>query len=541
MNPAVRVAVFSALAMAGLATAEPSTLSQIELRSAITGQVTVRGTPVRGASVWAGSSPPGGPQSKGQDKTDANGQYRIANLSPGRYIVMVSAPPLALPQSDQFGREVTLDRSETRDGIDFALAPGGVITGRVSESNGSPVIGERINVVRMSEQGPRPFPATSDSAVTDDRGVYRVYGIPPGRYKVSIGQGSGSFFRDLDRGGGYYPLTYHPGELEESKAKVIELGEGAEVSGIDILVGARRRTFEASGRLVDAETGQPQAGINWGYAGNSTSVFGSKSDEGGGFRITGLAPGRYSAFAGCEADYYSDGVEFEITDRDVAGLEIRRHRGASISGKVVIEGVTDPVVLSKVTQISLGARNKRDSTGADVGADGSFYFCGLRPGKIEISGGSWRQAGFHLQRIERNGADLSEGINVTPGDHITDVRLVFTYATGVIRGQIRTEGFEMPAGVRFQVQVHLVAGASDDPVLHSDRSIERFWADTDDRGRFVVEGLAPGEYGVSAGSSFLSSPGARIPTIVPTTQRITVENGAESQVTLVLKQREPVK
>jgi hypothetical protein len=271
------------------------------------------------------------------------------------------------------------------------------------------------------------------------------------------------------------------------------------------------------------------------------SEFGSKSDANGGFRITGLAPGRYSAFAGCEGDYYSDGVEFEITDHDVTGLEIRRHRGASISGKVVVEGEADPALLSKITQISLAARNNRDSVGADVGTDGSFYFCGLRPGKLEISARSWRHPGFHLQRIERNGADLSEGIEVAPGDHVTDVRLVFIYATGVIRGQIRTEGFELPAAVRLQVRVRRAAGPSAGPNLHSNQAMERFPAQTDDRGRFIVEGLFPGDYEVSAGSGFSSSPGTRIPLMVPTTELVSVRNGAESAVILVLRPREPLK
>jgi hypothetical protein len=216
---------------------------------------------------------------------------------------------------------------------------------------------------------------------TDDRGAYRIYGLPPGRYKVSVGAGGGSRYRKLDYGQGYYPHTYHPNVQEESKAGIIEVAEGSEVSGVDIIVGQRLRTYEASGRILNAETGQPQPGIKWGYDGSAVSTFGTLSDEHGGFRITGLMPGRYSVFAGCEGDFHSGKVEFEVSDHNVNGLEIRRNPGASIHGKVVVEGSNDTAVLSKLRQVSLSARGKASYVNSHLEADGSFYFCGLQPGK----------------------------------------------------------------------------------------------------------------------------------------------------------------
>lgn len=513
---------FLSLASPSLTSGEHQSQSPTEPGGSIAGQVTLRGTPVQGVLVLVRSDPPtGGDFAAG--KTGPNGQYRITHLPAGSYSVAASALVLTSAEGrDQYGRRITLDRGETRENVDFSLIRGGAITGRVSEANGRPIIEEQVSIIALAAGRPQqPYYRASQMMSTDDRGVYRVYGLPPGRYKVSVGAGAGSLYRRLDQGQTYYPHTYHPGVTEEAKAGIVDLIEGGEVSGVDIVVGARARTFEASGRIVDAETGRPQPGINWGYGGNAMSTFGRQSDANGGFKITGLMPGRYSVFAGCEGDYYMDQVEFDLTDHDVTGLEITRHRGASISGKVVVDGVSDPAVLNKLNQVSMSA----GGVGSSIDPDGTYYFCGLRPGKIKISARTFLHGGFWLLRIERDGIDLRQGIEVSPGDHVTDVRIVLGCGTGVIRGQVTLSGTDLPQGVRMQIQAKRLG----------DEDIQLF-EETDERGRFVIEGLITGEYELSAGSSFSSSvPGARIPRMQPVTQRVTVTHGTESAATLVLK------
>lgn len=372
----------------------------------------------------------------------------------------------------------------------------------------------------------RPYSNNYQMMITDDRGVYHVYGLPPGRYKVSVGEGGGSSYRRLNYGQSYYPHTYHPDVQEESKAGIVEVAESGEVSGIDIKVGRRVRTYEASGRIVDAETRRPQPGIKWGYDGSAVSTFGAKSDETGGFEITGLIPGRYSVFAGCEGDFYSDKVEFEITDHDVTGLEIRRNHGASIRGKVVVEGMNDPATLGKLSQVSLIARDNAGNVNSSIEPDGSFYFCGLRPGRIKISALSFRQPGFWLLRVERDGLDLSDGIEVSPSVRLTGVRVVLAHMTGVIRGQVTIEGYELPQGVRLQISARR---------LSDEVTSGHLFAETDDRGRFAIEGLAPGEYELSVGATIVSGSDIRPPSMPPVKEKVIVTNGKESTVTLVLK------
>src|SRR5207253_4388149 len=99
---------------------------------------------------------------------------------------------------------------------------------------------------------------------TDDRGVYRIYGLPAGRYKASVGADSGQ--GTVSPGGrGYYPRTFYPDVNESARATVVDLGEGSEVSNVDIQVGRRADTYSVTGRVVDSETGLPIAGARVGY------------------------------------------------------------------------------------------------------------------------------------------------------------------------------------------------------------------------------------------------------------------------------------
>src|SRR5262245_15763774 len=431
--------------------------SQVESAASIAGRVTLRGEPVQGVLVFAMSAPPTGREQQPSTKTDADGHYRITNLAPGKYTVVAHTPGFASPEgaSSRFGREISLDPGERCDKIDFALIRGGVITGRVSDANDQPVVEHSVTltvlIADVWQSYSRPYSNNYEMMTTDDKGVYRIYGLPAGRYKVSIGEGGGSSYRRLDYGQSYYPHTYHPDVQDDSKARVVEVSEGAEVSGIDIRVGRRAKTYEASGRIVHAKTGQPQPDIKWGYDGSAVSTFGAKSDENGGFKITGLIPGRYSVFAGCEGDFYSDKVEFEVTDHDVTGLEIRRNQGASIRGKVVVEGLSDPAILGKLGQVSLFATGNAYNVNSNVEPDGSFYFCGLRPGRVKIGAHSFMQPGFWLIRVERDGVDLRGGIEISPGERLINVRAVLAYMTGIIRGQVTIVNHELPRGVRLQL------------------------------------------------------------------------------------------
>ena len=201
--------------------------------------------------------------------------------------------------------------------IDFSLIRGGVITGRVTDARGRPVIGQAIMIALEDLE----YPASSISeklslwsslmgmSQTDDRGMYRIYGLPAGRYVVSLKEAvefNRIFLspRFTYAKGKVEKETFHPGVTSRDKASAVEVKEGHETTGVDIRLGVPTRTYKASGRIIDAETGKPVSsaianyrvlskdGMNP-YLPTPARAVNSKGE----FQLDLLSPGKYSAYA----------------------------------------------------------------------------------------------------------------------------------------------------------------------------------------------------------------------------------------------------
>src|SRR5262249_24385820 len=252
-----------------------------------------------------------------------------------------------------------------------------------------------------------------------DRGIYRIYGLAAGRYLVSVGfaDREGKIMRTENRT--YYQLTYYPDTTEQSKARVVEVSEGFEATGIDIKVAEPKKTYDVFGRVENAETGQPVAGDGM-FIGSLTDdgkrigdivPFGIQTDARGEFNIPGIVPGKYVAFGSIYegSDFYSEPTLFEIGDDDVTGLVVKMRRGGSISGVAVIEGTDDPAILSKLPQIGINANVRSEELSSPIsssvkpGPGGSFMIRGLKAGmaRFYISYNPDKYL-FTILRIEHN-------------------------------------------------------------------------------------------------------------------------------------------
>jgi protocatechuate 3,4-dioxygenase beta subunit len=540
------------------ATLSPASLAQESRKEpggSVSGRVTVGGHPVARAVVVLSNTQMGPiqrtPGIKGT--TDEEGYYRITGVPAGSYTVSPFMPAFVIPaetSSAQPGKSVTLGEDEQVEDVDFSLTRGGVITGRVTDGDGRPVVEQFVTIIRLDERGQRmPAPFFSPFRfMTDDRGIYRIYGLAPGRYKVSAGDSPDSGIVRFGYGGGSYPRTFHPDVSDESRAVPIEVRAGGEATDVDIKMGRPTRSYIATGRVVDADSGKPLPNLAYGHGslrpGQMTigayGWAGNRTSANGEFQIDGLAPGRYAAFviSSERTEFYSEPAVFDVTDSDVTGLEIKVRRGSIISGQAIIEGTTDPDALSQISKLELRAVVLSDQvtppamSSIRINPDGSFLITGLPPGKVRLlMSGVQPPKGFSLLRVERDGVDQRAGIEVGAGETVTGVRVVFGYGTGVVRGEVRIKNGEMPANTRLIA----VARRLDAPGQASaSKSV-------DSRGRFAIEGLIPGEYEVALTALTVtpSAPGAPPPpgVVQPRTlakQNVRVSNETEVEVTLVV-------
>jgi hypothetical protein len=362
MPALTRFAVLAAVWLCAAASAGAQATPQ-ESSGAITGCVTLQGNPVPGVVVTARlliSSPQ--PITPLRAATDTEGRYRFAGLAAGQYTVTPLAPGFAAPTEGTIGlsgKSVTLREGETAEDVDFAIARGGVITGRVTDANGRPVIEESVRVTRLDERGHQlPF-FFSNSILslnqTDDRGIYRLFGLPPGRYLASAGSASPDGQVTYPGGRAPYLCTYHPNVTDPAKATILEVTAGSETGNADITLAPRpglSEFYAVTGRILDAETGQPLPLIEF-YVSplrpgerSLESSLTARSDEQGGFRIERVAPGRYGIKVKENAtDYFGNpsifgnqvSTVFEVRDGDVSGV-------------VTLEGIRDPALRAAAAQ-----------------------------------------------------------------------------------------------------------------------------------------------------------------------------------------------
>src|SRR5947209_419050 len=164
---------------------------------------------------------------------------------------------------------------------------------------------------------------------------------------------------------------------------------------------------------------------------------------------------------------------------------------------------------------------------ARVAPDGSFRITGLRPGKLRIgASGEATVGGVTLSRVEMNGANVTNGIDVAEGAQLTGVRVVVVYGSAVIRGQLNISNGTVATGVRLTALARRISGGEGGGWRSSE---------VDVRGRFVMQGLTPGEYDVYVQGLVPGTPQR----FQSDHQSVSVAEGGESSVTLSLDLNAP--
>jgi protocatechuate 3,4-dioxygenase beta subunit len=521
--------------------ARPQSPAEKGPTSTITGKITVKGKGVPGVAVSLGLiETSNSSTTRHRGVTDDEGNYRITNVLPGSYQVMIAAPAFA--SVDRLGTQKTIivNKGEAVENIDFAFVRGGVITGRVTDSEGRPLIEEDVYVVPADREERHLYFGMANGR-TDDRGIYRIFGLHPGRYRVAAGQDEEGGFGGM-RGRVQYKRTFHPDTAEPSEATVIELKEGDEVANVDITVPVGRTIskYSASGRIVDGETGRPMADVPYGVqmfiSPNSSSSMsnGAVSNREGEFKLTSLAPGKYAVFveSGPNREWRADPVHFEVTDQNVTGLIIKTTNGASASGLVVLEGTNDKAIYEKLIkgrlygQVMNDTPDRGSSPSTSINPDGSFRLSGLQAG---VLGFGFPDSRLRIVRIERDGVAYPQGVEIKESEQLTGLRLIFNYGNGTIRGVVKLE--KGPPNGQFNISLRRLGENEGGPFISNHNEPPQ----VDARGQFVAEGLLPGTYEVSAAyAPEMRTPWRR------TTQQVVVNNGTVTNVTLTIDPDAPV-
>jgi len=430
-------------------------------------------------------------------------------------------------QPNSPGAILTLVPGQRLRDLVFKLIPAAVIAGRVYDEDGEPVPGARMEAMQYQYIESRRQLTPMRYATTNDLGEYRLFGLPPGRYYIRANYSPGMTYMGfgyMSEGAGRtteeegYAPTYYPGTNDGSRATAMEVRQGDEIGGVDILL-LPTRTVRIRGRVFNAITGKParDASVYLFPRGSGVRFFSmdNRSDvkpPDGAFEIVRATPGSYTL----SADWYDEDSEqrysarlpLEVGSANIEGLELTLGAGMELSGRVEVEApqrpspaageAGPPASEAREAQAALDLDdlfvqlNTEDDfpfggESAPVKEDGSFQVKNLSPGEYKVE--VWQRGGlpgdYYLKSARLAGNDvLEEGLTVS-GPVRGSLELVLSPAGGHIEGTVLTAEGKAFSGAR----VVLV------PEERRRKRTDLFKNTTTDQyGRFTLRGLTPGEY-----------------------------------------------
>ena len=475
----------------------------------VEGQVTntVTGEPVRKAQVMLRRAEPR-PQAPLIATTDASGRYLLVNVEPGRY--MLTADRNGFVRADSGGRgtaraaaTLSISAGEQLKGMDLKLTPHGVITGRVLDEDGEPVVNANVQALRYQFVRGKRRLVPGGGVNTNDLGEYRIFGLAPGRYYLSARRfgvhqvltaaavGAGAVTHAEPGPEEAYVPTYYPRTNDPAAATPLALGPGDVARGIDVQL-MRAQTVRVSGRVIN-NTGvtnrhimvdlRPRQSLGAAQR-NSTSA---RSTDGY-FELRGVAPGSYMLAAALFVDrtFYSARVPIDVGSLNIEDVQLQLAPGAELKGMLQVEG---DAPLPANLRIALAPREEGVSfggppQGVEIKEDGAFVIPNVAADEFNLSVRNLPE-GFFVKQVRLGERDVTyQGLDLSHG------------AAGVVQVLVSAQGAEVNGTVTDQ-DGNPVAGAQIVLVPEGERreTAELYRvAAAGDNGAFQIRGAPPGDY-----------------------------------------------
>ena len=495
-------------------TAKPATTGTGKIRGRVV--AAPANTPIRRAQMVLSSVE--NPDFRRIAQTDADGRYEFSELPVGRFSLVASAGGYVALQYGQrrpseSGTPVALREGETVTSIDFALPRGSVITGRVTDEFGQPLVQAQVMArrFRYSESGQRTLVPASSIEGTDDRGEFRLFGLMPGEYVVdaslrSIASLTGAQPNPHTTLEGFQP-TYYPGTPNVAEAQPISLGVAQETNIQLTLMGAR--LVRVTGIVHDSQNRPVRAqvqmwtrttGLSTTFSvapGGSTSVT---TGADGSFAFEGVLPGEYALEARnripgglsnpAVAEYGS--MALTVRGGDVSGLRVTMTPGAVVSGRVAWEGSSPRGEGLRASAQSVDSDGPGTIRLSDtVNESGEFQIRGLY-GSVYVGAPLGANSIWTVKSVTLDGRDVTDvPVDVSGRPGIEGIRITLTDKLSSVSGHVTDTGGRPVT----QYVVVLQPADQKEPRVAA-RFIRTGRPDID--GRFELRTVRPGRYVATA-------------------------------------------
>lgn len=458
--------------------------------------------------------------------TDSEGNFQIIGLNAELYGISAFAPGYITPARDPESPPVYY---RIGDSVELSLVKGGVITGAVMSSVGDPVVqvGVRALLIRDADGQPPRYPTTPILRTTDDRGVYRLYGLVPGTYLVSAG-GRNSF--------GVFPgafdtdaAIYSPSSTRDTATEVTARA-GEETTGVDIRYRSETgRTISGIvvGPIDPAAAAQPS--VNLTQVANGiplATAYSFQPPNAKGFSFYGVSDGDYDLAAQLSLGpgdlLVAEPRRVTVKGADITGIELTVKPLGSIEARLLLETSAAPecknkrrplfsetLVIARRSEKPIEKNQPRSL--AFSGAQGSPNKSGeillrnLAPGQYHLNTRFFAKYWF-LRSIARNAAPAQSGaakaapasrtldmahsgLSLKSGERLGGVAFTLTEGAASLRGTIKLgPGESIPP----KLYVHLFPSEKE----NADDVLRVFAAAVKPDGTFALNNVPPGNYWV---------------------------------------------
>ncbi len=369
------------------------------------------------------------------------GQYAVAVVKSGYISIAYGATGPNRP-----GLPVTVAPGRPQ-AITITMPRGSVITGLITDGAGQPLPGLQVRAQTYRILPPAGERQLADvpgtNVVTDDRGIYRIFGLPAGDYAVSVrptpgiealtaglrtvtgaevrqaladvrqsrerrlpglpvgrpaGPAGPAGLSPESAGRVAFAPVFYPGTASPSQARLVTLGPGEERTAIDFEVDYVP-VARISGAVVAAAGGAARSYVRLVPDSHDTVIGqgafrGITTDATGAFAFDNVPPGRYVLAARASSDgsmllRYDAATslwastELTVDGQDIPDVILTPVTGVTLEGHLVFQGQRPPPRLTEFRMLGVPLSSRTSPGGspvAQVRPDGRFSVYGGPPG-----------------------------------------------------------------------------------------------------------------------------------------------------------------
>jgi Carboxypeptidase regulatory-like domain len=508
------------------------------------------GQPLAGATVVLRLSTPAGFMRS--TTTDNDGSFQISNLQRALYTITANSPAHVIPP---LPRDEHPPFYRIGDAVRLELVRGGIITGTVTNATNEPVIAVRVVAIRVRDEDGQPVKGISSGVgerASDDRGMYRIFGLLPGTYIVMAGGSSGFGSFQLNP----YEMDVPVFAPSSTRDNAVEIAvRSGEETNVDI------RYRGEPGRIVSGsvkgDAGPTFANITMTTVGNSAGAFGSAVQPPGarGFEFRGVADGVYELVAqqtlaagGSPIPEmgFSEPRRITVKGADVTGIELIPKPMAAVSGRIILEpsnleqcqGKRRPLFSETVVTLQRNRKNADSEAAANLRPffsiaspdnEGTIAFRNLNAGQYSFTPRFFARY-WYLQSITLTNTTPAAAKSATAkidaarnwstlkaGDRVTGLTITIAEGAASLRGSL-----DVPKPTKLPADLDLYLVPADKE--KTEDVLRYFVADLRADETFSADNLPPGRYWLLAQRRSESER--------PTTSKLQSPDASETRVKL---------